>query len=281
MLRSHRGGLTTLALLAPAILLLAAVLIWPVLELASRSFRDPSGPFTYYVRIIAVSTYLQVLSRTVLFAIGTAAICLTLGYPVAFKLAIARPLTKAIILACVLLPFWTNLLVRSYGWILILNPRGIINTGLMELGAISSPLELVYNATGVLIGMSHIMLPFAILPLYAVMTRLDPQLANAARTLGAGPLHTFLKVYFPMTLPGVMAAVLLVFTISLGFFVVPAILGGASGLLLAQLIEFNINTSLNWGMAATLSTVLLAATLLLYSLADRWLNLGSIWGLSR
>jgi ABC-type spermidine/putrescine transport system permease subunit I len=281
MLRSHRGGLTTLALLAPAVLLLAAVLIWPVLELASRSFRDPAGPFASYVRVVEVSTYLQVLLRTVFFATGTAAICLVLGYPVAFKLATARPLTKALILACVLLPFWTNLLVRSYGWILILNPRGIINTALLELGVISSPLELVYNATGVLIGMSHIMLPFAILPLYAVMTRLDPQLANAARTLGAGPLDTFVKVYFPMTLPGVMAGVLLVFTISLGFFVVPAILGGARGLLLAQLIEFNINTSLNWGMAATLSTLLLAATLLLYSIADRWLNLGSIWGLSR
>jgi ABC-type spermidine/putrescine transport system permease subunit I len=281
MSRRHRGGLITLALLAPAALLLAAVLIWPVLELASRSFRDPNGPFIYYARVIEVSTYLQVLLRTVLFAIATAAICLALGYPVAFKLATARPLTKALILACVLLPFWTNLLVRSYGWILILNPRGIINMGLMELGAISSPLELVYNATGVIIGMSHIMLPFAILPLYAVMIRLDPQLANAARTLGAGPLHTFLKVYFPMTLPGVMAGVLLVFTISLGFFVVPAILGGPHGLLLAQLIEFNINTSLNWGMAATLSSLLLAATLLLYTIADRWLNLGSIWGLSR
>jgi ABC-type spermidine/putrescine transport system permease subunit I len=151
----------------------------------------------------------------------------------------------------------------------------------MDIGLISSPLDIVYNAIGVLVGMSHIMLPFAILPLYAVMTRLDPQLANAARTLGAGPLHTFLKVYFPMTLPGVMAGVLLVFTISLGFFVVPAILGGPRGLLLAQLIEFNINTSLNWGMAATLSTLLLSATLLLYAIADRWLNLGSIWGLNR
>jgi putative spermidine/putrescine transport system permease protein len=281
MSRSHRGGLITFALLAPAALLLAAVLIWPVLELASRSFRDPGGPFVLYARVIEVSTYLQVLFRTVMFAIATTAICLALGYPVAFKLSTARPLTKAFILACVLLPFWTNLLVRSYGWILILNPRGILNTSLLQIGLISSPLELVYNATGVLIGMSHIMLPFAILPLYAVMTRLDPQLANASRTLGAGPLHTFLKVYLPMTLPGVMAGALLVFTISLGFFVVPAILGGARGLLLAQLIEFNINSTLNWGMAATLSTLLLAATLLLYAIADRWLNLGSIWGLSR
>ena len=281
MLRLRRGGLATFALLAPAIMLLAAVLIWPVLELASRSFRDPGGPFVLYARVIEVSTYLQVLLRTVAFAIATAVICLALAYPVAFKLVTARPLTKALILACVLLPFWTNLLVRSYGWILILNPRGILNTGLMQIGVTSSPLDLVYNATGVLVGMSHIMLPFAILPLYAVMTRLDPQLANAARTLGAGPLHTFLKVYFPMTLPGVMAGVMLVFTISLGFFVVPAILGGPRGLLLAQLIEFNINTSLNWGMAATLSTLLLSATLLLYAIADRWLNLGSIWGLNR
>lgn len=281
MLQTRHRGLATLALLAPAIVLLAAVLMWPVLELVSRSFRDPSGPFVFYIRLIEVSIYLEVLVRTLLISAATALICLLVGYPVAYKLATAKPLGKAAILACILLPFWTNLLVRSYGWILILNPQGIINTALLDLGLISSPLEIVYNLLGVLIGMSQIMLPYLILPLYAVMTKLDPQLANAARTLGAGPLKTFINVYFPLTLPGVMAGVLLVFTISLGFFVIPAILGGARGLLLAQMIEFNVNTSLNWGMASALSTSLLAATLVLYLISERWLNLGAIWGLHR
>ncbi|MER2536470.1 MAG: ABC transporter permease [Rhizobiaceae bacterium] len=225
--------------------------------------------------------YLRVLARTLLFSVATSLVCLVLGYPVAYALARARPLARAIILVCILLPFWTNLLVRTYGWILILNPQGIVNTVLLQLGIISAPLDIVYNFLGALIGMSQIMLPYLILPVYSVMVKLDPQLANAARTLGAGPVRTFVSIYFPLTLPGVMAGLLLVFTISLGFFVIPAILGGSGGLLLAQLIEFNVNTSLNWGMASALSTTLLAATLLLYMIGDRWLNLGAIWGLRR
>ncbi|MDY6947952.1 MAG: ABC transporter permease [Pseudomonadota bacterium] len=276
----HRG-LVTVALLAPAIVLISAVLIWPLLDFVSRSFRDPGGAFVFYARLAELSIYFQVLMRTLGVSAATAFICLLIGYPVAYKLATAKPLGKALILACVLLPFWTNLLVRSYGWILILNPQGIINSALLELGLISAPLDIVYNFLGVLIGMSQIMLPYFILPLYAVMTKLDPQYANAARTLGARPLRTFMSVYFPLTLPGVMAGLLLVFTISLGFFVIPAMLGGAGGLLLAQMIEFNVNTSLNWGMASALSTSLLAATLVLYVIGDRWLNLGAIWGLQR
>jgi putative spermidine/putrescine transport system permease protein len=274
-----RRELIALALLSPALLLLAVLLLWPVLDLTSRSFLDPSGPLVFYERLLAVPTYLQILLRTLMISAATALICLVVGYPVAYKLTTAGPLGRAAILVCILLPFWTNLLVRSYGWILILNPKGIINTALIDAGVIATPLELVYNTTGVLIGMSHIMLPYTILPLYAVMTRLDPQVTNAARSLGAGPLATFCKVYFPLTLPGVMAGILLVFTISLGFFVIPAVLGGARGLLLAQLIEFNINGALNWGMASALSTTLLATTLLLYWIGDRWFNLGAIWGL--
>ena len=274
-------GPIAFVLLAPALALLVAVLVWPVAELMSRSFVDPRGPFVFYARLVEVSSYVQILLRTLMFSAATAAICLLAGYPVAYRLTTASPLGKAAILVCVLLTFWTNLIVRSYGWILILNPKGIVNSALIEAGVIKNPLELVYNATGVLIGMSQIMLPYMILPIYAVMTRLDPRVIHASRSLGAGPVLTFLKVYFPLTLPGVMAGLVLVFTISLGFFVIPALLGGARGLVLAQLIEFNINGALNWGMASALSTTLLAATLLLYAIGDRWFNLGAIWGLQR
>jgi putative spermidine/putrescine transport system permease protein len=276
-----RRGSITFVLLAPALALLMAVLVWPVVDLMSRSFLDPRGPLAFYSRLVEVSSYVQILLRTLMFSAATAAICLVAGYPVAYRLTTASPLGKAAILVCVLLPFWTNLLVRSYGWILILNPKGIVNSALIEAGVINDPLELVYNATGVLIGMSQIMLPYMILPIYAVMTRLDSRVIHASRSLGAGPVVTFLKVYFPLTLPGVMAGVVLVFTISLGFFVIPALLGGARGLVLAQLIEFNINGALNWGMASALSTSLLVATLLLYAIGDRWFNLGAIWGLQR
>ena len=276
-----RRRLATFGLLAPVLGILAVFLVWPVLDLISRSVLDPNGAWVFYARLITVPSYVQILLRTLAFSAMTALICLVVGYPAAFKLTVARPVTKALILVCVLLPFWTNLLVRSYGWILILNPKGILNSALLDAGLITAPLDLVYNATGVLIGMSQIMLPYAILPLYAVMTRLDPRVVNASRSLGAGPVATFWKVYLPLTMPGVMAGLLLVFMISLGFFVVPALLGGARGLVIAQLIEFNINGSLNWGMASALSASLLTVTLLLYWIGDRWFNLGAIWGLRR
>ena len=157
----------------------------------------------------------------------------------------------------------------------------MLNEALLALGVIQRPLELIYNAQGVLIGMTQIMLPYMILPLYAVMTRLDRRLPDAARSLGAGPITTFVKVYVPLTLPGAMAGLLLVFTISLGFFVIPALLGGAKGLMIAQLIEFNINGSLNWGMASALSVTLLATTLGIFWVGDRWFNLGAIWDIER
>ena len=275
------SSLTTLVLLAPALLLLGGILVWPLVDLISRSFSDPQGPWVHYIRLIEVPSYVQILLRTLMFSAATAAICLLAGYPVAYMMARSGPVVRGIILVCVLVPFWTNLLVRSYGWILILNPRGMINQVLMSIGLIDTPLELVYNTMGVLIGMSQIMLPYMILPLYAVMTRLDPRMAQAARSLGASPLTTFIKVYFPLTLPGVMAGILLVFTISLGFFVVPALLGGARGLVWAQLIEFNINGALNWCMASALSAALLVTTLILYWIGDRFFNLGAIWGMQR
>ena len=277
--RNHRFA--PLALLAPAVGLLAVFLIWPVGELISRSFLDPKGPWEFYGRFIHVPAYVMILTRTVVISALTAILCVILGYPVAYRLAKSGPITKAIILTCVLLPFWTNLLVRSYGWIEILNPRGLINSLLIGSGLISTPLELVYNSAGVLIGLTQIMLPYMILPLYSVMSRMDGRVTQASRSLGAGPIKTFVKVYFPLTLPGVMAGVLLVFTMSLGFFVIPALLGGGKGLMIAQLIEFNINRTLNWGMASALSALLLSVTLILYWIGNRWFNLGAIWGIEK
>jgi ABC-type spermidine/putrescine transport system permease subunit I len=277
----ERRAYAAALLLAPAVVLLTGLLVWPVLELSVASFSDPHGPLIFYSRLWSVPSYGQILLRTLLFSAATAALCLLFGYPVAYVLARARPLIKALILVCVLLPFWTNLLVRSYGWIIFLNPKGILNQALIALGIVSAPLDLIYNVSGVIIGMTQILLPYMILPLYAVMSRLDGRVNDAARSLGAGPVAAFVKVYFPLTFPGVMAGLLLVFAISLGFFVIPALLGGAKGMVVAQLIEFNINDSLNWGMASALSTALLVTTLLFFWIGNRWFNLGAIWGLQR
>ena len=267
-----------IALLAlPAMLFLAVLFFYPLGTLIAYSFSG-SGPAVNYERILANPVYLQILQRTFTISVATTLICVLIGYPLARQIVAATPRGRAILLAIILVPFWTNLLVRSYGWMIILNPKGAINQALLALGLIDAPLALVYNTTGVLIGMVQIMLPYMVFPLVAVMSRLDARLVIAARSLGASPLASFVFVYLPMTLPGLMAGALLVFTISLGFFVIPAILGGPRDLMLAQLIEFNINNTLNWGFAGALSTVLLVATVGVYLVAQRWFGLGSIWG---
>jgi putative spermidine/putrescine transport system permease protein len=264
----------------PAAALVASVLAYPLATLVGESFGGRT-PLEHYQRLLTMPVYVQVLQRTLVVSAATTLVCALVGYPVAYALASASGRKRAFLMVVILLPFWTNLLVRTYGWMILLNPRGVINTALIELGLVDQPIALVYNPTGVVIGMVQIMLPYMVLPIAAVMSRMDPQFVHASRSLGAPPLATFLRVYLPLTLPGVMAGVLLVFTISLGFFVIPALLGGARGLVLAQLIEFNINSVLNWGFAAAIATLLLIVTLAIYAIGLRWFGLGAIWGTAR
>jgi ABC-type spermidine/putrescine transport system permease subunit I len=265
-------------LILPGFLLVALLFVWPVAQLIYTSFNDKLGPFVHYARVFGEPIYLNVISRTLLISAATAALCAVIGYPLAFQLTRSGRVGKSLILLCILIPFWTNLLVRSYGWIILLNPQGLVNSVLLRTGVIDDAVPLVYNTAGVLIGMTQIMLPYMVLPLAAVMSRIDPALVSAGRSLGASPANAFLKIYLPLTFPGLFAGFILVFMISLGFFVIPALLGGPRNLLLAQLIEFNINQTLNWPFAAALSTVLLVATVLLYWVGDRFFDLGRLWG---
>ena len=265
-------------LILPGFLLLAVLFAWPVAQLVATSFSDKLGAFVHYERIFTQPIYVNVITRTLFLSAATAILCAILGYPLAYQLTRSGPVGKALILLCILIPFWTNLLVRSYGWIILLNPQGIINEALRDAGLIDGSVQLVYNTTGVLIGMTQIMLPYMVLPLAAVMSCIDPAIMNAGRSLGASPAAAFLRIYLPLTLPGVLAGSLLVFMISLGFFVIPAVLGGPRNLLVAQLIEFNINQTLNWPFAAALSTVLLITTIVLYWIGDRFFDLGKLWG---
>jgi putative spermidine/putrescine transport system permease protein len=272
----HRFGAA--ALLAPGLVVLGAFFVAPIAALLALSFTANGGAEVNYSRFLSQPVYLQVLQRTLVMGAATAFICLLLGYPVAYRLANAGPRGRALLLAFILIPFWTNLLVRSYGWLVLLNPKGILNRYLVDWGLVGEPLNLVHNSTGALIGMVQIMLPYLILPLAATMMRVNAEQLRAARSLGARPLAVFLYVYFPLTLPGVMAGLVLVFTVSLGFFVIPAILGGTRDIFLAQLIEFNINYSLNWGFAGALSLLLVATTLALFWAGDRWFGLRAVWG---
>lgn len=273
-LRRHASTL----LLAPAVLLMLAFFILPTLRLVGLSFEGDDGALTHYARIVDRPVYLQVLQRTFFTSALTTLICVLLGYPVAYRLATASNRVRLILLALILIPFWTNLLVLCYGWLIVLNPQGAINTLLLDIGLIGAPLPMSGSIVGVLVGMTQTMLPYMILPIAANMARIDERVLQAARSLGAPPLQVFLRAYLPMTMPGVMAGALLVFIMSIGFFIIPAILGGTRDIFIAQLIEMNINRVLNWGFAAALSTIVLAATLGLYVVGVRWFRLSSIWG---
>jgi putative spermidine/putrescine transport system permease protein len=264
-------------LLVPALSLLVLLLVVPVAMLIGESFANPDGAFADYGHVLGSATYLRIIGRTLLISAETAVLCGVLGYPLAWKLTYGGTLMRGIILLALLIPFWTNLLVRSTGWMVLLNPQGVVNAILLQTGLIEAPLKLIYNQLGVLIGMVQIMLPYLVLPLAAVMGRLDPMLLTAARSMGAGPLTAFLRVIFPLTLSGLLAGMVLVFATSLGFYVIPALLGGPRDMVVAQLIEFNINQTLNWGLASSLSAILLVATLGLYLLGDRFLGLSSFW----
>jgi putative spermidine/putrescine transport system permease protein len=195
--------------------------------------------------------------------------CLVLGYPLAYWLSTLPPRRANVLMILVLVPFWTSILVRVAAWIVLLQSAGLVNRALMGLGLIEQPLALLFNRTGVIIAMVHILLPFMILPLYSVMKSVPPTYLRAAVSLGSSPLAAFLRVYVPQTYPGIGAGGLLVFILAIGYYVTPALLGGASDQMLSYYVAQYTNVNVNWGMAAALGALLLAATLVLYALYRR------------
>lgn len=195
--------------------------------------------------------------------------CLVLGYPVAHLLAMMPARTANLLMFFVLLPFWTSVLVRTTAWLVLLQRSGVVNDFLLKLGAISHPLELVFNRIGVLIAMTHVLLPFMILPLYGVMKGIDPHHVRAARSLGANAAVAFVRVYLPQTLPGISAGCLIVMISALGFYITPAIVGGAKEHMVSTFIVHYVDILLNWGQASALASILLILVLLLYVIWNR------------
>jgi len=263
----------------PALLFIAIFLLYPLALLIETSFHTKSGDWSLeqYQRIATTPVYGLVLWKTAWVAGLVTLIDFLVGYPFAVALTRARGWWRLLLLAAVLMPFWTNLLVRTYGWIVVLHPSGLLNTLLIRLGLVSEPIELVQNTPGALIGMTQIMLPYMVLPIAAQIEKMDRRLLQAARSLGASAPRTFWHVYFPLTLPGVFAGALVTLVLSLGFFVIPALLGGRRDVLIAQLIDFNLTKVLNWELAAALGTILLVVTMGLFLAAQRWFRLDSLW----
>jgi putative spermidine/putrescine transport system permease protein len=215
------------------------------------------------------SVYRQAFVRTITISATVTLLCLLLGYPVAWLLANLPAKSSNRLMLLVIVPFWTSLLVRTTAWYVLLQPGGVINGLLMGLGLATHPVPLIFNRTGVLIGMTHVLLPYMILAIYSVMKGVPPVYVRAAQSLGAHPLTAFVRIYVPQTLPGVGAGCFLVFVLALGYYITPALLGGAGDEMISQLIAMQTNTQLNWGLAGALSAYLVIFTAIFYFLFNR------------
>jgi putative spermidine/putrescine transport system permease protein len=222
--------------------------------------------------------YLKLFARTFALSLVITFLCLLLGYPIAYLLAILPLRTSNLLMILVLLPFWTSLLVRTASWKVLLQEQGVINNLLVWLGLVSDNgrLVMINNATGTIIAMTHILLPFMILPLYSVMKTIPPSYMRAAKSLGANDWTAFWRVYFPQSVPGVGAGSILVFILAIGYYITPELVGGTSGIFISNRIAYHISTSLNWGLAASLATMLLVVVLALYWVYDRIVGIDNV-----
>lgn len=223
--------------------------------------------------------FVATLGRTLWISFTVTLICLALAFPLANAILTLPRKFATLMLACVLLPFWTSLLVRTSSWIVVLQKEGIVNSVLTSTGIVTEPLQLVFNRTGLYIAMSHILLPFMVLPILSIMKGISPSYMRASSSLGAHPIRGFLRIYLPMTLPGVGAGCLLTFIISAGYYITPTLVGGANDQMLSYFIAFYANTTINWGMSAALGIVLLCCVLLLYVGIGRFIGISRIAGL--
>jgi len=262
-------GLWPWAGVSPLLLLLAVFFLWPVLSLLALSIGGDAGPAEHYARIVDVNVYRRVLFNTFSIALLVTLLSIALSYPLAYLLATVSENVRKLLFMLVLLPFWTSALVRTTAWIVLLQRNGVLNDLLASAGLIEAPMAFVYNLSGVLIGMTHVLMPFVVLPLYAAFRAVDRSLIDAAEGLGAGPWSIGRRIILPLTMPGVIAGGTIVFMSAIGYYITPALMGGPGQQMIAMLIADNINRTLNWGLAAALSVVLLAATLIVFVFFQR------------
>lgn len=265
-------------LLAPVLVFLLVLFIVPVFELLSLSVFDPSFTTKHYQTIFSEPLFLRVIYRTFWISFAVSVICVALAFPVAFLMARSQGLLTIVIGACILIPLWTSVLVRSYVWIVLLQRNGLINQWLMSFEIVERPLRLIYTDGAVMLAMVHVLLPFVILPLYASLRSIPDDLYKAASASGAGPFSVFRYILIPLSLPGVAAGFALVFIQSLGFFVTPALVGGPQSMMIATLIGKEIRDGTDWALACALAAVLLATTLVLMVLFSRVLRIERVTG---
>lgn len=268
--------------LYPAALFLGFFFLYPAVLLLSISFVDGEGALSavHYKHLFASATYVKVLLITLKIAAWTTVFAILAGYPVAYLLATVKSSTRNTLIIWVLMPFWTSFLVRTFAWIVLLGRKGAINQWLEALGFVDQPVAMIFNFTGVMIGMVHALMPLCILTMLSVMENIDRNLTKAASTLGARGGPAFWRVYFPLSVPGIAAGGMLVFITALGFFITPALLGGARETMIVQVIIFQIQEVLNWGFAGAVAMLLFVSVVAIFIVYDRLLGLSTLSGQS-
>lgn len=262
----------------PALLLIVLCYLVPVANVLRLSFTEPTVGIGNYVELATQPLFQRIAATTLKVALLTTFFAIAFGYLAAYVISQCSPRLRGWLILAVLIPFWMSVLVRTFAWIVLLQREGLVNSALISLGLIEQPLALLRNEIGVLIGMVHYMIPYAVLPMLSSMMAIDTKLTAAARSCGAGPVRSFVRIFLPLSVPGVAGAAILVFIISLGFLVTPALLGGGKVVMVAQYIEFGISETLNWGVATALATSLLALVFFSLFLATRFLKTELLFG---
>jgi len=265
-------------LIMPAVLLLGVFYVAPILQVLAISVTEPTPGFGNYERLWTSAGVQRVIVTTLRICVITTVLALLLGYAIAYAITLASPRARGWWMLAVLVPLWISVLVRAFAWVTLLRRQGLVNNGLMGSGLISEPLPLVWNEFGIIVGMVHYMVPFAVLPMLASMREIDPRLLAAARGLGAARREVFRRVFLPLSLPGVIAAGVLVFIFSLGFYITPAILGGGKTLMAAEWISLQILDLIRWGLGTMMATMLVLAILLTLLVFSRIVDLRRIFG---
>jgi putative spermidine/putrescine transport system permease protein/spermidine/putrescine transport system permease protein len=264
----------------PYLFMVFFLIVIPIGWLFYMSFigRDGTLSMENYARMLKSKAYVRIFLTTFKISFLTTLICAVLGYPLAYFMSQLSNRWANICMIGVLIPFWTSLLVRTYAWLVLLQRKGVVNSLAIDIGLISEPIKFVHNTSGTLIGMVHIMLPFLILPLYANMKAIDKDCLKAASSLGATPTRAFWTVFFPLSIPGLLAGLLIVFVLCLGFYVTPAVLGGGKVIMAAMKISSNIELYFSWGAASALGVVLLTVTMAILFAASKLISIDQISG---
>lgn len=261
------------ALVLPLLVFLVLVFILPLIVMLQKSFTDPTFGWENYTAIFAQSVYVKVLGNTFLTAAIVTVVTLLLAFPYAYLMTLATPKWRTVMMVLVLVPFWTSILVRSFALVLLLRDTGVLNTLAQDAGLIDQPITVIRTMGGVVFGMVQVALPFAVLPIYATMRTIDRRLLQAAEGLGDRPSGAFLRIFVPLSLPGIAAATLLTFVQALGYYITPALLGGPKNTMIGELIVQQVSTVLRFGFAAALATMLLVTTFILIGLASKYFDL--------